>query len=620
MVVRLEKAHGSGWGRLAARLIMMVAVVGGLGWSWLHLWDHYHPAAPAERRLWSGEPQERIAAIDDLGRFGRDDIDVALPALINSLRDTDAQVRAAAAVALVSVVPGRSGQGPRTQDIAAASSALLRTTGDPKPTVRAAAYEAVWMLMSVAQVAPTEPVLDGVRQALFSGLRDPDAVVRLAAIRGLGTICPRLADEPPGQLVAALKDSSEKNRDAAVHALSSFHIGLGPLLPSLVRSLDDGTVQSASRLVNILEYVRPPRFTPGIFPGLVAALSCRNPTVVRAAVAAISAFKNAASPVVPDLARTMDRWIEATTNGPAAENRPALDIVAAIAECLEVLGPSTNSQDEAVAALANGLQPKVDPSCRVAAAKALGRFRPSPALFKILSEKIEDRDDKVRIAVMWAIDHADFNVGYQVPKTLAVALEDSSALVRGAAAAAMGHAGMGLDPFVPTLLRHAQHDADGEVQAICSSVLESCAKPPKVTTRIIPDVIKGLENPDGRMREALCTLLSRFGTDATPAIPALLRVLKDTKADKTSKYRWIAVQSLGEIAPNTPQADQVVSALIESLQYPDWSGPINGINSLARFGPKAAAAIPILEKFEHDNDGRVSKAATEAVASIKKPK
>ncbi len=602
------------------RLIVLVSVLAAVGWTWLHLWDHYHPAAPAERRLWSSDPAERIAAINDLGRIGRDDIEVAMPALADCLKDQDAKVRAAAAAALVAVVPGPHGQGPSRQDISEATLALMNTLADPQPTVRAAATEAVWMVMSVAQVPPSEPVLDQVRGVLIEGLRDPDAAVRLAAIHGLGTIGPKLDDEPPSQLVAALENDSEANRDAATVALTCFHRGLAPLLPSLIRLLDRGNERSTSRLVKILEYVRPPQYTTAAFPGLVAALSSRDSKVVRAAVTAISAFKGAAGPVVPDLARTMGRWIEARTSRPAAEDQAALGIVVAIAECLEVLGPSTSSQDQAVAALSNLLQPNVDPTCRVAGAKALGRFRPSPALFKVLTGKIDDRDDQVRIAVMWAIDHADFNVGYHVPKNLAVALEDSSAQVRAAAAAAMGHAGMGLDPFVPTLLRHAEHDADGEVRASCCSVLESCAKPPKVTTLIIPDVIKGLENPDGRLREALCTLLSRFGTEAEPAIPALLRVLKDTRTDKASRYRWIAVQSLGEIAPNTPQADQVVMALVESLQYPDWRGPINGIKSLARFGPKAAAALPFLEKLEHSNEDGVREAAAEAVAKIKKPK
>ncbi len=208
---------------------MVVGVIGAVGWSWLHLWDHYHPAAPAGRRLWTGEPAERIAAIGDLGRVGRDDIDVAIPALVESLGDRDATVRAAAASAFVSVVPGTRGEKPRREHIGKAASALVENLKDPQPPVRAAAAEAVWMVMSVGQVPAGEPVLDQVRTALIERLGDPDASVRLAAIRGLGSVGPKVADEPPAPLLAVLEDEAEKNRDAAAFALASFHRGLPPV-------------------------------------------------------------------------------------------------------------------------------------------------------------------------------------------------------------------------------------------------------------------------------------------------------------------------------------------------------------------------------------------------------
>ncbi len=211
------------------RLIVVVGVIGAVGWSWLHLWDHYHPAAPAGRRLWTGEPAERIAAIGDLGRVGRDDIDVAIPALVESLGDRDATVRAAAASAFVSVVPGTRGEKPRREHIGKAASALVENLKDPQPPVRAAAAEAVWMVMSVGQVPAGEPVLDQVRTALIERLGDPDASVRLAAIRGLGSVGPKVADEPPAPLLAVLEDEAEKNRDAAAFALASFHRGLPPV-------------------------------------------------------------------------------------------------------------------------------------------------------------------------------------------------------------------------------------------------------------------------------------------------------------------------------------------------------------------------------------------------------
>ncbi len=133
---RIEKVNRSRCRSAVARLIVVVVVVAAVGWSWLHLWDHYHPAAFAGRRLWSGDPEERIAAVSDLARFGRDDIDVAMPALLESLMDRDARVRAAAALAFVSVVPGTRGEMPRTEHITESATALFKSMNDPSPLVR----------------------------------------------------------------------------------------------------------------------------------------------------------------------------------------------------------------------------------------------------------------------------------------------------------------------------------------------------------------------------------------------------------------------------------------------------------------------------------------------------
>ncbi len=363
--------------------------------------------------------------------------------------------------------------------------------------------------------------------------------------------------------------------------------------------------------------MRPPQFTPAAFPGLVAALDSRDPQVIRLAVADLVAFKEAAGPVVADLARTLDRLIEARSKGPAAPDRPTSDLLVAIAECLESLAPGARSQDEAVAALANLLRLDVDQHCRVAAAKALGRFRPDPELFTTLIERINDHDAQVRIAVMWAIDHADFGAGYHVPKALSIALEDDSAEIRGAAAAALGHSGVGLDPIIPALLRHAEHDADNEVRATCWTVLEVCAGPPKVTAAVVPELSKALASSDARLREVLCTILSRFGREAVPAIPALINALNDRNAKDASVYRWMAAKTLSDIVPGTPQADQAITALIESLAYPDQRGPTASIRALAVFGPKAAAAIPHLQALQDSKDPGVKDDATQALAKIK---
>ncbi len=216
------------------------------------------------------------------------------------------------------------------------------------------------MVMSVVQVPASEPVLHEVRTALVQRLSDSDASVRLAAIRGIGTIGPKLADEPIAGLVAALQDESEKNRAAAALALASFPRGLSALLPSLVRSLDHAPEQSNAALLDILEHSSSPRFSPEAFLGLVAALASRDPQVIRLAAADLVAFRPAAGRVVPDLARALDRLIGSESKGTAVRDQETQDLIVLISESLEALAPNADSPDAAVTVLARLLGLDID--------------------------------------------------------------------------------------------------------------------------------------------------------------------------------------------------------------------------------------------------------------------
>jgi hypothetical protein len=101
-----------------------------VGGACLRLYDYQHPAAWAVRQLWSPRPSDRIDAIHELEGSGRVDTEVAVPALIRALRDSDAGLRSGAAMALVSAVPGVvGGQPPTTTELRTVLNALVKGAG-----------------------------------------------------------------------------------------------------------------------------------------------------------------------------------------------------------------------------------------------------------------------------------------------------------------------------------------------------------------------------------------------------------------------------------------------------------------------------------------------------------
>ena len=285
-------------------------------------------------------------------------------------------------------------------------------------------------------------------------------------------------------------------------------------------------------------------------------------------------------------------------------------------ESLGRVGPGARDWDGAISTLAKALRPDREPSLRVSAAKALSCFPANPAQFAVLSEYILDRDPAVRHAVIWAIHDVDYAQGYMVPKALATALEDPSAQTRSGAAAAIGHSGLGADPFVPALVQHALEDPDNEVRAMCRTVIH-IMNPPKFTKASISPLLKGLDSPDSRSHDSICEALGKLGPDAAPAISELIRLLEDPPKPEARGFQRSAVFALGRIAPGTPQSDQAVAAVVDFFQRdPPSLMMIDILNTLARFGPKASAAIALLRALQRDKDVIIREEAAKALSKI----
>ena len=593
-------------------------------WACLWLYDYQHEAAAAARGLWSVNASARLAAVRALEGSGRVDPEVAIPALIRGLKDTDLEVRLAAAEALVCVVPGAGGGPiPSKEDLNAALATLVAMVRDPQPSVRAAATRALWMVMLVNQAPPAQLNVVPATDALIDGLEDSDPSVRLAAIQGLGAVGPRFLGVPPPELVAAIEDQSEKTRNAAVEALAVFYQGLPPLVPSLVDSAERASPQARASYVKLFGRIRPRSFSADAVPSLITALTSLDQEIVTVAAADLNAFAEARSgrdrsPVdtaVPPLIDTMERL-----NRNKADDRPVAETVVAIADVLGKLAPETSSSDAAVAALAMVVRGG-DTRCRVAAVKALGRFPASGFLRTTLSSIIGDHDEPVRLAALNAIHDVNFGPDFVIPRSMVNALDDPSAAIRAAAAGVLGRGGQGIDLFVPILFRRARNDPDGRVREICAGTLAHLGATRAVSAAVLPDLIQALASSDATLRFLAGELLAGLGDHALPAVPALVASLARPDSTKPWANPGVsAAKALAQIAPGTSMAGNSVNALLAALVTNDVETKNAAADALAAFGLAAAPAVPrlaqVLKAAEDEKDSRLTISSAATLARI----
>jgi|LSQX01.3.fsa_nt_gb HEAT repeat protein len=92
------------------------------------------------------------------------------------------------------------------------------------------------------------------------------------------------------------------------------------------------------------------------------------------------------------------------------------------------------------------------------------------------------------------------------------------------------------------------------------------------------------------------------------SLPILLQALADADSD----LRLLAVEVLAELESN----EGALAALVAALDDPDRLVRITAVDQVARFGPKAKAALPALGRWLTDEDERFQLSAAAAIAKI----
>jgi HEAT repeat protein len=342
-----------------------IACLGALIWTARVVWENrdldHSIVRESARATRSGDTTVRLTAVRDLGRFGSKAREVAMPALLASTKDQDAEIRSMAAEGLGQVAFDAS-------DARTTAVALTELSKDSDPRVRLSTVVAYRMLVGSPRAGGQPPMEPGTAlNGLLGLIGDSDDGVRGAAFTGLGVAGSKGA-EPPSQLIAALDDPSPAIRASAFSAISQFSKGLDPLIPALLKAVEQAAPANRPAYSRAIRNMKPPAITAAIKPVLAEAIAGSNPTVRCRAIDLLVQLGPEAAPMIPTLIKIVNE-----STDPAPDGRGTDDPARSAASALGELAPGTDQADKAVAALIAVLQ-RGEPARRRAATGALAKF------------------------------------------------------------------------------------------------------------------------------------------------------------------------------------------------------------------------------------------------------
>jgi HEAT repeat protein len=557
-----------------------------------HVAERFAP--PEELAVIFREPSavDRAAAVQTLGGFDRP-LDPWIPTLFRLLEHDRPEVQGACASVLDRISP----------PVVSPSSlpVLVDALKSKNSAVRLHAARALRSLVKDARTAVAIPtLLEIVRQSLATvkgageqrsnfPASEVKASIEIAVpvLWVLGEVSPPtdLAAEAMTVLAGAVRCEIPELRSEAASALRKFN---GAALHPLITLLDDP--RPSVRLVGAqsLDFrfipLPPDADWPAIFTALAAKIG-DDDTEVRIAV--LEALVH----VVLGL-----------------EVEPP----AALAECLD--DKSRRMRTAAIAALAHF---------------RCGLDRWLPSILTALEQAPEDRINDVERVICNA---KPLRLSVKSVLTLVDGLRSHHRAVRCFAARQLGAFGPDVVRAVPELIEALAYPLNTQVIGLGKldnaidfdagrAIIEALARIAPATPAA-PDAVRALirimqDTRSSLSVSAICAL-KQFGTEALPAVPLLVGIIKENtgSGESCTDMAVAAGTAVAAIAPRTPAAAEVVALLTGALESASPDTRANAIAALTAFGPEAKSALPRLRELQSNSDSAIRVTVAKAIAVI----
>jgi HEAT repeat protein len=188
---------------------------------------------------------------------------------------------------------------------------------------------------------------------------------------------------------------------------------------------------------------------------------------------------------------------------------------------------------------------------------------------------------------------------------------------RRKAARALANLGSLSEESIPSLCKALTEDEDRGTRVEASLVMTRMNAKSPALAAAVPALVQALEDKEPAVRINAAMTLMKLETAARPAIPALLRAVKDKANDTNAGLHHFTVQEMAAMALGKASAgtDVAVPALRELLaEAKSDSGRLARIRALGFVGPDARPALPELRALLINPGALVTAAGTSACA------
>jgi HEAT repeat protein len=433
---------------------------------------------------------------------------------------------------------------------------------------------------------------DKARPVWVEMLRHPEVAARRAAAVTLARSKDGTADLVP-EFRRALKDDDGQVRVQAAGALWRFDKKSDEYLDVLLRGLDADSLEAGQAVATLLTMKDDAR------PILLARLDGKSPAERRLAIRGLARVGHGDAAVSQKL---FDLYLNDKSHAIRDAALQALATQATLPHLLEQLKEADAGKRRlAVALLRQRTQDK------------------SPELTKAMADVLADQDPLVRLpaaAVLLArLERTD-----EALAVFARGLADVRADVRREAAASL--AALQFQRFVPAqdkvrgqmqeLLKTALKDEDLGVRVRVAAGVPSYGVGSLAEDEAVKILGDGVGSSDAETRRAAVVKLARLGTRARPATAALTGALRDTDPD-------IRQHALYALALSGADARPALPALVKLLK--DEAAEVRQLaaQALGNLGPAAADAVPDLVRSIEDDHIDVRLRALEALGRVGPP-